>query len=645
MIGVRAVRRAGPTLWGWLVAVCAIVLTHSPLYAQVPDTIPADTTVVDGAAEPIVPDGVPADTLAADTLPVDSVARDSAIRVPPFPRFPTPRTGGWAFGRWEWNRDDLLRYHSLSLLDLLERVPGVVAFRVGDFGQPAGLAALGQGGSRIRVYLDGFELDPLGFTTADLQQVALGDLDQVRVERQLDGIRVDLTPIRLPDPRPLSAIEAATGLYDTKLLRGLLVRGIGGRAVLTAAFDQSTSRGFGFENAFTYRAARTSLSYALGERTALQVDYRSELAKSGGAAAPFEGSRRTVILRGRTELSRGFTLDVMAGTISRDPANVDPLDVKLTSQQGAVRAAYDLGRLWLEASARMRTDPDLGAEPGSEFEGRAAFQPLPWLAVMGQARSAEIQGVSGTDGTGTVRVGPFAGVTAFASTGFGSQALAMVRDTAIVPVFDVPYTGDFDVRVEPRYSAVSSTSGGMRAGAEWALPGGAVGAAAVALPAGRSVPFGFYGMDRGLAPVEVETARGIEAFASLPVPGTREILRVDGWYTRWTDRGGRPYLPEQSGRVALQARGLFFRGELEPTLRVEAVHHGRALVPDADGTGFTAESLPYTLANLNLEIRILDIRAFLVFDNITGFRSAADLPGHLLPGGRLYYGLRWTFRN
>ena len=55
--------------------------------------------------------------------------------------------------------------------------------------------------------------------------------------------------------------------------------------------------------------------------------------------------------------------------------------------------------------------------------------------------------------------------------------------------------------------------------------------------------------------------------------------------------------------------------------------------------------LPYAMANLLLEIRILDVRAFLVFDNLTGIRTAADIPERPLPGSRLYYGLRWTFRN
>src|SRR5690606_7341136 len=132
----------------------------------------------------------------------------------------------------------------------------------------------GGGGGRVRVYLDGFELAPLGLTALDAQQIAIGDLESVRVERRLDGIRIDLTPLRLPDARPLSAIEAGTGVYDTKLLRALLMRGVGRRMVAAAAFDQASSQGYGFDQAFSYSAARASLSYALTSRTVLQAEYR-----------------------------------------------------------------------------------------------------------------------------------------------------------------------------------------------------------------------------------------------------------------------------------------------------------------------------------------------------------------------------------
>jgi TonB-dependent Receptor Plug Domain len=638
--GVRGVRRAGSTRWGWLVCFCLLTLLPASLAGQVPDTVPADTVGGDTLQLPIPPE-----TMVPDTLPTDSVGQDSAVPVPPFPHFPAPPGGGWATARWQWDRDELLRFHSLSLLDLIERLPGMTAFRAGDFGQPAGLSALGYAGSRLRVFLDGFELDPLGFTTPDLQQISLADLAEVRVERGLGGIRVDLVPLRLPDARPISMVEAATGLYDTKLLRSMLMRGIGRRATVLAGFDQATSRGFGFREAFTYRTARAALSYALAERTSLQVEYRAEASESGAEAIPVDASRRTLLLRARSEPIPGVHVDGMVGRMLRRPEEADPLDVELGGYQGALRTALDLGRVWLEGSARLRTDTDERAEPGMELEARGIALPLPWLLAEGRIRAASVHDVSGTEGVGTVRVGPVAGLSAFGSLGFGSRPLALVRNTTLPAEATFPFLPVTDERVEPRFSAVSASSAGARVGAEWTLGSGIAGVAGIAVPEGRVAPFGFTSVDRGFAAVDVGAARAVEAFASVPVPFTREYLRVEGWFTRWEETGGRPYLPLQSGRLALRANGLFFGGELEPTLRIEAVHHGRALVPDAEGTGFAAESLPYTLANLQLQIRILDVRAFFIFDNLTDQRGLTDLPERILPGGRFYYGLRWTFRN
>ena len=148
-----------------------MVLSASHVEAQVPDSIPADTIAGDTTQVPIPPEGV-----VPDTVPVDALAGVSPDSAPPFPAMPRTGREGWAWGTWSWDRDQLDRYHSLSLLQLLERVPGLHVLRSGDYGQPSGISTLGGAGSRVRVYLDGFEIDPLGFTSHDLQQVDAGDL-------------------------------------------------------------------------------------------------------------------------------------------------------------------------------------------------------------------------------------------------------------------------------------------------------------------------------------------------------------------------------------------------------------------------------------------------------------------------------------
>lgn len=640
MTGLPPVRRAGPTRWSWLVLFLLCWLLPASAIGQEPVAIPEDTVATDTVTVP-----VPPETMVQDTVPVDTVAVDSFRTVRPFPEFPRGGRQGWAANVREWGPEDLLRYHSLSLLQLLKRMHGLGVLRTGNFGSPAGITTLGGGGGRVRVFLDGFEIDPLGFSTHDLQQIALGDIERVRVERRFDGIRIDLTPRSLPDPRPLSGIEAATGAYDSKMLRALLMRGIGGSTLLTAGYDQASSQGVGFEDPFSFSSARARVSYDLGASTVLQAEYRSENAESRLRAASLDANRTTTLLRARSELLPGLLFDAMIGRAVRTPENADSLDATLATTQSALRAALDLGRVWAEGSIRARSRGDELGLPGQELEGRGGLLLLPWVSVEGEVRTGDVLGVAGTRGSATARVGPLAGLTGFATVGFGNQPLVTVRDTIVhLPVGDST-DQQMEPHVEPRFAAIAGNASGTRVGVEWGLPRGVIGVAGVLLPEGHSAPFSFHRLDRGAEPMVVEEAQGVEVYASLPVPFTRDFLRLDGSYNRWEERGGRPYLPEDEGRIALQAHGLFFAGDLEPTLRVEVLRRGSMMIPATDPAESMTATAAYSMANLQLEIRILDVRAFFVFDNVTNIRTAADFPDRFLPGAHFYYGLRWTFRN
>src|SRR5690606_19124401 len=89
----------------------------------------------------------------------DTAAAPVEIRNLPGPDDPAP--ADWRTGIWEWDREGLQSTRALTLLELLEEIPGIVALRGGDFGQPQTATAFAAGGGRIRVYLDGVELPPL----------------------------------------------------------------------------------------------------------------------------------------------------------------------------------------------------------------------------------------------------------------------------------------------------------------------------------------------------------------------------------------------------------------------------------------------------------------------------------------------------
>ncbi|HET8654698.1 MAG TPA: TonB-dependent receptor plug domain-containing protein [Longimicrobiaceae bacterium] len=664
---VSALRRAGSIRWGWLAAVVLLFGSAPRASAQArPDSASRDTVRVP----------VPPGTMATDTLPADSLLAtgDTLRAVPPFPSFPDPRPVGFAFGRWEFDRTALQHYHGLTLLQLLERVPGLTIIRAGGDGAPAGISTMGDWGGRVRVLLDGYELDPLGSTTPELQELGLSDLESVRVERGPDGVTVDLRTVRLTERRPLSVVTVGTGVYDAKILRALFARTFGRRNVVTGGYDLASTSGFGFANPVSVRDARLTWSYAFAPTTALRLDLTTQSYDFGTAsdvgAPPLQGqnARRSVVLRGRSQPLPGLTLDAMAGRSIFKPGEGDTLTENLSSGQAAVRAAYDFGRGWLEATGRLRqTDARTSAQPGQEISGRAMLRVAPRLVAEGQATFASVLGTTGTALSGTLRAGPLAGLSVFATVGAGSLPLPVARDTTWntetveitgTPALSVPEPGGGRIvlpyvtgldsaivttgHVAPRFSAVSGGTDALRVGAEWSHGLAVLGAAAITRPATTLVPFGL-AFDRGLPPRSVGAATGYEAYAWLPFSGRAGTVTLQGSYSGWSDTGGRPFLPEYDGRLAAILHGLYFDGQLEPTLRLEGRVRGSTLALLADST--TQELAPFGRFDLELEIRILDVQAFLVMDNVLNQRLAAEVPNYFLPGSTLFYGIRWTFHN
>lgn len=616
------------------------ILLPSTAWAQDPDTIPPDT--IPGAV--VIP--VPPEQVEPDTLPADSLQNaDSAYVVPVFPRFPDRAPVGWSFGRWEWDRDALLHFHGLSLLDLLEQVPGLVVTRTGDYGVPAGLSALGMGGGRVRIFVDGYEMDPLGLVTPDVQQIGLVDLEAVRVERAAGEIRVELTPMRLPDARPYSLIEAGTGNYDNKLLRALLLRQWGHRSIITAGYDLLSTRGVAFSAPFSFGAGRIAWSYALSEKTGFQLQYQRDRVDRTAELYPLSAKVGTLLLRGRSELRPGLWVDGMLGRATRTPDEGDSLTVQLRTVQAAARAGYRFDRGWAEASVRARSGSmSAVASPSLELATRGNVALLPLLSAEYDVRTGAVDGAGGLQWSGTVRAGGAVGPALFASLSGGSRALGLARDSTSYidrgpDEFDEPR---IDTVTAPVFATTSTGIGLVRLGAEWVRGDALLGVAALAEAAGTVVPFGL-GFDRGVDAMDVDAAKGIEARASLPVPGTAGSLRLQGWVNYWTDRGGRPYLPKQQARASLQFNDEFYDGQLEPTLRFDLTQRTEALVPLPGGT--TSSTNPYAFLDLFLQIRILEVRAYLLWPNLFNYRTAFDVPDQRLPPTRLIYGVRWFFRN
>lgn len=88
-------------------------------------------------------------------------------------------------------------------------------------------------------------------------------------------------------------------------------------------------------------------------------------------------------------------------------------------------------------------------------------------------------------------------------------------------------------------------------------------------------------------------------------------------------------------------------GNLEIFGRAEAHMRGSVLAFDPtalDGAGAYARVPAYTTADAYLQIRVIDVRAFIRWEDILG-NDLEELPGRIVRGPRIFYGVKWDLWN
>jgi len=180
----------------------------------------------------------------------DSIARARLARLAadsvktPLARAEMPALVDVARPVMSWDRQALFATGALTLLDLLERIPGLTALRAGWLASPMIGAYMGDVG-RIRVFFDGIELDPLDPRmggAVDLGSIQLWTAEEVRVERGADEIRVHVRSWRTQRTTPYTRADVGTGDQETNLYRGFFGRRFHrGEALQVAAQQLSTT--------------------------------------------------------------------------------------------------------------------------------------------------------------------------------------------------------------------------------------------------------------------------------------------------------------------------------------------------------------------------------------------------------------------
>ena len=178
---------------------------------------------------------LPIDTTGSDTTAkkdTTKTKRDTVVT--PFAQweFPAVLEMGKAY---DLDRDELFNTGALTLIQVLNRVPGLTVFASGWITSPQYASYLGNP-ARLRVFLDGVELIALGNDRSyplDLATVPIWNIEHLTLERGPDEIRIYIRTWTVTHTHMQSRVDIVTGDLGTNMLR--------------AYFGKRWENGFGFQ--------------------------------------------------------------------------------------------------------------------------------------------------------------------------------------------------------------------------------------------------------------------------------------------------------------------------------------------------------------------------------------------------------------
>ncbi len=629
----------------------------------VPDTIPPDSL-----PEMVTPD----DSLAAQETPGDTINPRDTLPAVVLPAMARPIPVGWETGVWEWSRDEILGSRAITLAELVAQVPGVVRVRGGDYGMPRSASVFGSGGARLRVFRDGLEILPLEGSTPDLTRVPLGGLASVRVIRSAGELRIELESLLTEGGRAYSLIEAGTGDLNTNLFRGTFLhpRAFGGAVAL--ALDRVDTQGPRGREEGAGWGGWIRYARPLRGSGSLVFDYSTMTSTRGQLYDPEKANRSDWSVRTRWNPLPGLVGDLFYGGSSLKTEEPDTFEFRprdhtrygaiLGYESDWVRSRGRLEKLTGEGVPGTRAALDVDAGLG-RFGGVAAE----WSWEDWEERSLSRTRLRAW-------TTPLFGLSLFAETGSGEWGLPYLSpivipgDTATGEGEEPSPPDTLDSPVPgPRFTRHEGTRYGVRFG--WR--GLALGGARVEVETDSLFLMGLP-MDRSGQTLPGGKRRGLEIWGRMPL--YFQNLALEGsaqWWDQeedvWkTDEDGEPtsealpeeempwrYLPRRNYDARLAFHDTFLStGNLEVWFDVGVKGRDPMVVPFLDEetlqnpSGPAPVMVPFQQSWFaRLQIRVVTVRAFIMWENISVRRRNQDIPGRIFPATRSIYGVRWVMRN
>lgn len=564
---------------------------------------------------------VPQDTTppVADTIRTqpDTVIRRDTVKAP-LTRAEFPVTVD-AAGRYHWTRDELFAGGGLTLLELLERIPGATAFRSGWIASPAHMSWLG-GGGRVRVFYDGIEIRPFDDRTGsllDLAEIQLWTLEEVLVERGADELRVHLRSWRVERTSTASRTDVFTGDEDMNVYRGLLGRRFSHGEAVQAGFQQYGTSGVpsggGDELALIARVGwagkRVSVD-GFGIRARRQ---RNAQRRGDGYVIPRVNSiRRDAYGRiGIGDPERGGWAQLVLASQGFTRERIDPVSLPLDSierrrSQSQLVGAIGWSSSGLRASLTSRTYGD--DEGFQSLIARVALDHrIGSLAALAEWRDGD----STSLGEVSARFSP----------------LSFLSVAAVASLRRAPSGAEGD--------DVRSARGevGLRLGDLW-LTGGAVVLDSVHVTPPIIYDSTFVSNEEGQARAVFGGARG----------RVWRAVHAEVFAFRWEREGF--YRPQTQVRSEVYVRTRWLKkfpsGQFGALISVRHDYRDGISFPRSTGPLIALSSHEI---NSLLEIRIVDAVLFWRQRYSIGQRGNEFVPGYTLPRQTTLYGVRWDFWN
>lgn len=531
--------------------------------------------------------------------------------------------------QYEWNRIQLFGSGALTLLDLLDRIPQLTAYRSGWLATPH-TAAFNGDFNRVRIFYDGIEvenLDPANGGILDLSTVQLWTLEHVSVERTASEARVFLRSWRVQNTTPYTRVDVSTGNEETNLYRGFYGKRFDRGELLQLAGQQygvSSGRFAGNGDALSVLArvgvGRKSWSLdGFVNRTHPTRGTQRPVALGGRPAIPaLDATHTTAYLRGAAgAVDRGPWIQLTAAslrfkgseavtTTDESGATVtDTVPLSISEAQYHLSAGHSLGPLRLELADRLRR---IGGESFNSISARADLS-TGFAIFSAFAENDAFRRTTNADVGVRLQPLPFVAVS-----GSVAQTTARSGNT----------------------SFPSSRSARGEVGIKLFRPWVSVGAMTLD---NASVPAPVV-YDSLLLPITVGKSTGTSASIRGPLGFG---FGIDAYLTRWTS--AEPYRPQYQSRSEIKFASTFPRrfpsGNFE--FRASALYEYRGGNTFPLEAGDVSVMAAKTISGL-VEIRIM--RAVVSYQqrNILGYQHDI-IPGFQMPRLLAIYGVRWEFWN